>query len=156
MTLGLLVGRFGEFVREQHDEPQESTPQREFPDALTHIREVCSHHLIPLALLARADGHSDASEQKAILDYCAMLIDKSGSKLSEIERSAFRDYIAEFRPSLTQLEPALKQIEREPKDKVAMLFSAAVNVIEADGKRDESELKFLTVLNEDLAKLDHH
>jgi uncharacterized membrane protein YebE (DUF533 family) len=96
MTLGLLVGRFGEFVREQHDEPQESTPQREFPDALTHIREVCSHHLIPLALLARADGHSDASEQKAILDYCAMLIDKSGSKLSEIERSAFRDYIAEF------------------------------------------------------------
>jgi hypothetical protein len=37
-----------------------------------------------------------------------------------------------------------------------MLFGAAVNVIEADGKRDESELKFLTVLNEDLAKLDHH
>ena len=156
MSLGILVGRFGDFVREQHDAPQEVAPQREFPDALTHIREVCSHHLIPLALLARADGHSDASEQKAILDYCAMLMDKSGSKLSDADRAAFRDYIAEFRPTLTQLEPALKRIEREPKDKVAMLFGAAVNVIEADGKRDESEVKFLAMLNEDLAKLEHH
>jgi len=155
MTLGLLVGRFGEFVRDQHDVPQESTPQREFPDALSHIREVCSHHLIPLALLARADGHSDESEQKAILDYCAILMDRSGSKLSDADRTAFRDYIAGFRPSLTQLEPALKRIEREPKDKVAMLFGAAVNVIEADGKRDESEVKFLAMLNEDLAKLEH-
>ena len=91
MTLGFLVGRFGDFVREQHDAPQDSAPQREFPDALSHIREVCSHHLIPLALLARADGQSDASEQKAILDYCAMLMDKSGSKLTDAERSVFRD-----------------------------------------------------------------
>lgn len=156
MTLGLLVGRFGEFVREQHDAPQKSTPQREFPETLAHIRDVCSHHLIPLALLARADGHSDAPEQKAILDYCAMLMGQSGSKLNEMERAAFRDYIAEFRPSLTQLEPALKRIEREPKDKVAMLFGAAVNVIEADGKRDEKEIRFLAMLNDDLAKLEHH
>ncbi len=156
MSLGLLVGSFGDFVREQYVSPVAAGPidESDLPDTLFHIREICAHHLIPLALLARADGNSDAMEQKAIFDYCAMLLQKSDVMMSVTERAAFKDYISAFRPSLMQLDLALKKIEREPKERIATLFGAAINVVEADGERDPNELRFLAKLSDDLAKIE--
>ncbi len=53
-----------------------------------------------------------------------------------------------------QLDLALKKIEREPKDRITALFAAAINVVEADGRRDPAELRFLAKLSRDLAEIE--
>src|SRR5580704_5770480 len=98
MSLGLLVGRFGQFVREQHNPSvQEAGPEVPFPYGLARLRETVSHHVIPLALLARADGDFADSEKQAILDHCLALLAQGGTPVSGADRAALEDYIATFR-----------------------------------------------------------
>ncbi|MBI3678225.1 MAG: TerB family tellurite resistance protein [Proteobacteria bacterium] len=158
MALGLLVGRFGGFIRERHDAPvvaPPSAPQAPMPETLQHAREVCAHHVIPLMLLSRVDGDSAPAEQKAIVAHCMGLLKRSGAKAGPAEQAALVEYVASMQPTLLQLEPALKQVEHEGQDAVFRLIAAAIQVLEADGKRDPAEVKFLDLLSEDLAKLQH-
>jgi tellurite resistance protein len=154
-TYGLLIGHFGAFVRETYVEPVEPPrPEPESSDALHRVRELCGHHIIPLALLSRADGESVASERDAIANHCGWLMKDAGVAVSEAERTALKHHLESFQPTLMQLDLALKRIEHEPKERIAALFAAAINVVEADGKRDPGELRFLAKLSDDLAKIE--
>jgi tellurite resistance protein len=154
MSLGLLVGRFGQFVREQHEPSvQEAASETPFPHNLAKLREAVSHHVIPLALLSRADGDFADSEKQAILDHCLALLKQNGTPASDDDRAALQDYIAEFRPSLMQLDPALKRLERERPETVAAMLEAARAVIEADGRLDPAEARLMAELSEELSKL---
>ena len=154
MSLGLLVGRFGQFVREQHEAPvQDAGPEVRFPLEIVRLREAVSHHVIPLALLARADGDFAQSERQAILDHCLALLRQNGTPASDADRAALEDYITDFRPSLMQLEPALKRLEREPPETVAAMLAAATAVMEADGRCDPAEARLIAEMREELSKL---
>jgi tellurite resistance protein len=154
MSLGLLVGRFGQFVREQHEAPvQDAGPEVPFPLEIVRLREAVSHHVIPLALLARADGDFAQSERQAILDHCLALLRQNGTPANDADRAALEDYITDLRPSLMQLEPALKRLEREPPETVAAMLAAATAVMEADGRCDPAEARLIAEMREELSKL---
>jgi len=151
MTYGVLVGRFGAFVREQHDTAASAPAPAPFPDALQAEREVIAHHLIPLALMARADGDYTVSERRVIVEHCMSLLERVGVKPSAADRDTLENYVAGFRPSLMQLDPALKRLEHESAESLSALLSAAKNLMEADGKLDPAEAKLLDELRVQLA-----
>ena len=151
MSLGVLVGRFGDFVREQ-PMPAEPAPTP-FPNDLKHIREAAGHHLVLLALLARADGEEAASEQDVIVSHCLAFANGAGHKPSDAEKAALADYVARFKPALTQLDLALKRLAHDSKSDIAALITAAQAVVDADGVRRPAEVKLLAELQDDLARL---
>jgi hypothetical protein len=154
MSLGLLVGRFGQFVREQHNPSiQETEPEQPFPENLSRLREAVSHHVIPLALLARADGDFAQSERQAIFDHCLALLRSNGIPTGSEDSAALGEYIAACRPSLLQLDPALKRLEKESPQAVSAMLAAAEAVIEADGRCDPAEARLMADMREELAKL---
>ena len=86
MSLGVLVGRFGEFVSEQAPAAETAPVTQEvFPADLTHIRDALNHHIVPLLLLARADGETAPVEREAILRYCIARANAGGLMLSMAE-----------------------------------------------------------------------
>src|ERR1700749_529182 len=151
MSLGLLVGRFGTFVRDQHEEIVNSTPD-EIAEPLAHERQMIAHHMIPLALLARSDGNTDVTEQNAMLDHALAVLASKGETVSDADRAALKSYIAALRPSLVQLDPALKRLEHESPQAVASLLDAARKVMEADGKIDDAEAHLLDEMKHELTK----
>jgi hypothetical protein len=151
MSYGLLVKRFGDFVRAQHDVVPNSVAQLPFPDALQAEREIIAHHLIPLTLLARADGEYAEAERRVVVDHCLSLLERIGVRPSAADRATLENYVATFRPSLVQLAPALKRLEQEQADAIAALLCAAKRVMEADGQCDPAEVKLLDGLRAELA-----
>jgi hypothetical protein len=151
MSLGILVGRFGDFVREQNP-PAEPVPAP-FPSDLKHIHETAGHHVVLLALLARADGETAASEKDVIVTHCLAFANAAGHSVSDAERAALADYVSRFRPALMQLDPALKRLAHDSKADIAALFAAAQAVVDADGVRRPAEVRLLAELREDLARL---
>ncbi len=144
MSYGVLVQRFGDFVRERHEPASTAVePPRSFPDSLQAEREVIAHHLIPLVLLSRADGEYAESEQRVIVDHCLSLLERIGVRPSSADRSTLEKYVSTFRPTLVQLDPALKQLERETAQALAAFLGAARNVVDADGRIDAAEMKLL-------------
>jgi tellurite resistance protein len=149
MSLGLLVGRFGDFVRDQH-EAIATAPTAEIEEPLAHERQMIAHHMIPLALLARADGNSDVAEQAAMLDHALALLKMKGETVSNADSVALKTYIASLKPSLVQLDPALHRLEKESPQEIAALIEAAKKVMMADGKIDPAEAHLLDTLRQDL------
>ena len=144
MSYGVLVERFGVFVRERHEPgPTAAEPQRPFPDSLQAEREIIAHHLIPLVLLSRADGDYAESEQRVIVDHCLSLLERIGVRASSADRSTLEKYVSTYRPTLVQLDPALKRLERETAEALAAFLCAARNVVDADGQIDAAEIKLL-------------
>jgi tellurite resistance protein len=151
MSYGSLVQRFGSFVRERHESYSDSVAPSPFPDALQAEREIISHHLIVLSLLARSDGEFADSEQRAIVAHCLSLLERIGVKPSASDRATLENYVAVFRPSLIQLDPALKRLEKDSPLAIASLLCAARKVMEADGESDPAEVKLLDELRAELA-----
>lgn len=150
MAFGILVGRFGDFVRTQYAEPaQPAQAAVPFPPYLAHWREAFGHHLVLLGLLARSDGEFAPAEQDAIWKYA---LSRAGTGVTDSERRILRDHVAGSRPSLTQLDPALKRMEQDSAADIAALLTAAQAVVDADGERRGAEVKFLAGLREDLAR----
>jgi tellurite resistance protein len=152
MSYGLLVKEFGDFVREQHDVSANAVAQPQFPETLMAERQIIAHHLIPLALLARADGDFAPEEQRIIVDHCLSLLERIGVKPSAGDRTTLESYVAAFRPSLVQLAPALHRLEQDPPEVISALFTAAKNVVQADGRVDAAEARLLDRLQGDLAR----
>jgi hypothetical protein len=151
MSLGLLVGRFGDLVREQIPAQQVVfIPEEVFPAQLQRLRAEFGHHLIPLVLLSRIDGNCVEAEREAIVAHCLAMAEKSGIAVNEAERDALAAYIAEFRPTFAQLEPALKRIENESAENIAALIASAIAVVDADGERRAVELGLLAELEQEL------
>lgn len=153
MTLGLLVGRFGNFVRENYVPPVQVAPEAEFPDSLNHIREAVGHHLIPLMLIARCDGDFEKNERDVIVTHCVTLARSTGLNLDGADTLAFSDYVSDYRPILSQLDPALSRLSRGKHEDIISLVQAARAVVEADGTTRPEELRLLDELNEELARL---
>lgn len=151
MDYGVLVGRFGEFVRDRHEPATQAAAPAPFPETLQAEREIIAHHLIPLALLARADGEYAQSEQRVIADHCIALLERIGVKPSTSDRTTLENYLAVFRPSLLQLDPALRRLEKESSGSIAALLCAARKVMDADGKIDAAEARLLDELRAELA-----
>ena len=153
MTLGLLVGRFGTFVRETHVPQGDSTPVPPFPASLNHLRDAVGHHLIPLVLIARSDGEFEPRERDAIVTHCVTLAGIKGLELDSSDTVEFVEYVESYRPSLMQLDPALKRLEHGSHGELAALVAAARAVVEADGVIRPEETRFLDQLNEELKRL---
>jgi tellurite resistance protein len=154
MSLGLLVGRFGDFVGElAPPEQQDTASEDRFPAGLGRVRETFGHHIVPLLLLAKSDGEIALVEREAILSYCVVLSKSAGVPLTALERAALSDYLREFRPTQAQLKPALKRLHHENKDGILALVEAAHAVVDADGICRMSEVEFLTALKKDLQAL---
>jgi len=152
MSLGLLVGRFGNFVRETHTAQADPLPVPPFPDGLNHLREAIGNHLIPLVLIARSDCDFDPRERDAIVTHCVTFAQSRGVEFDGSDTLEFVEYIESYRPSLMQLDPALMLLERGSHDEMAALLAAARAVIEADGVIRPEETKFLDELKEELAR----
>ena len=120
---------------------------------LAHERELIAHHMIPLALLARSDGNSDVAEQKIMLDHAVALLAMKGEIVSEQNREALKLYIASLRPSLVQLDPALRRLEQEKPDTMIALLGAARALVMADGRLDPAESHLLDELKLEFAKV---
>jgi hypothetical protein len=153
MTLGLLVGRFGNFVRETHVPQADSPPVSPFPDSLNHLRDTVGHHLIPLVLIARSDGEFERRERDTVITHCVTFARARGLELDGTGTVEFAEYVESYRPSLMQLDPALKRLEHGSHDELAALVAAARAVIEADGVIRPEETRFLDQLNEELERL---
>src|ERR1700761_5749574 len=151
MTLGLLVGRFGDFVRDQHDE-MATAPATPIQEPLAHERQMIAHHMIPLALLSRCDGNSDVAEQSAMLDHAVTILKMKGETLPDADVAALKAYIASMKPSLVQLDAALHRLEKETPQEITALLDAAKKVMMADGNLDPAEAHLLDVMKQDLAK----
>ena len=148
----MFAGRFGGYVRERC-EARPAQDSAEIPYPLPQdTRDVITHHLIPLALLARADGDVASAEQKAMLDHAIVMLAKSGRPVSDGDTGKLKDYIAGFRPSLMQLDPALHRIEREDADTKIAFLGAARAVANADGKITDGEARLLDELKLEFAK----
>ena len=79
MSLGLLVGRFGDFLREQPVVPTEIGPEHNFPMQLERLRGQFGHDMILLTMLSRADGEAAPQERQVILDFCLERARKAAS-----------------------------------------------------------------------------
>lgn len=147
----MFAGRFGQYVRDRH-EPRIAQDSAEIAYPLPQqTRDIIAHHLIPLCLLARADGDVAAAEQTAMADHAVAMLAKAGHPLSDADLGKLKDYIASFRPSLTQLDPALHRIEREDADTKIAFLGAARAVVMADGRIDAAEARLLDELKLEFA-----
>jgi len=161
MSLGLLVGRFGTFIRETHSSLElerdsaagGALSEGEFPDQLNHVRDAVAHHLIPLLLLARADNDFAPQERDVIVAHCITLAGRQGIKLVDTQVLVLTDYISVYRPSLMQLDPALHRLAHSSHDDVGDLLIVAKAVVEADGIIQAAEARFLANLSDELATL---
>jgi hypothetical protein len=153
MSLGLLVGRFGSFVRETRASQEDSAPPPPFPDGLNHLRDAVGHHLIPLVLIARSDGDFEPRERDVIVTHCITFARNQGLELDGSGTIEFVQYVESYRPSLMQLDPALSRLERGDHDEMAVLVAAARAVIEADGVIRPEEARFLDQLSEEIGRL---
>lgn len=153
MSLGLLVGRFGNYVRETYVPPVQTPPPAPFPESLGRLREATGHHLIPLVLIARADGEFAASEREVIVKHCVDLARAGGVQLDDADVKSFDEYVASYRPTLVQLEPAIHRLSHGTHDEVAGLIDAARTVVEADGVTRPEETKLLTELSAEMDRL---
>lgn len=153
MSLGILVGRFGAFVREAHVVIVDDHQPEEFPNDLNVLREAIGHHLIPLMLLARADGEFAPQECEVVVAHCIDEARRKGVEVNPGRAQMFSDYVSCYRPTLMQLDPALARLSHSAHDEVLNLVCAAQAVIEADGVVRPEEKKLLAELNEDLRDL---
>src|SRR5215467_2155375 len=124
MTLGLLVGRFGTFIRDTHTPMPARPSESPFPSHLNQLREKVGHHLIPLVLIARSDRAFLDSEREVIVMHCLAVASDSGLALDGSERKLLDVYVDGFHPTLLQLEPALHRLGRCRHAEVASLLEA--------------------------------
>ena len=158
MTVGILVQRFGAYIRDSYGsyeldaevQAQADKAAEAFPAGLRDIRESIAHHLIPLVLLARCDNDYDHRERDVIVEHCVVVARQKGVELTDAHKAVFADYVSAFRPGLIQLDPALDRLARAPQQEIAGLLRAAHNVVLADGATRPEELRFFADLNREL------
>jgi tellurite resistance protein len=153
MSLGLLVGRFGNFLLEQPVVPTEAWPEPSFPGELERLRGQFGHHLVLLMLLSRADGEAALQERQVILDFYLAESRKAGKPATATEAAELGDYLRDLRPTTAQFGPAIRRLEDAEKDEVVALVAAAIAVVDADGARRAREVEFLAELSRELHAL---
>ena len=154
MSLGLLVGRFGDFLREQPVVPTEIGPEHNFPMQLERLRGQFGHDMILLTMLSRADGEAAPQERQVIFEFCLERARKAGTPATAMEAAELGDYLRDLRPTMAQFDPAIRRLEECGKDEVLALVAAAKAVVDADGARRAQEAEFLADLSRELHALE--
>lgn len=154
MSVDAVVARMGDFLRERAA-PDEAAAEAEggFSANLGRIRGEMNHFLIPLVLLAHADGESVAKEHEVIAGYCLQRLEIEGITVTPEERAAFLAYIRSYKPTRMQLAFAVKKLAAEPKADLLGLVAAAKAVVEADDTEQEGEKRFFDNIERELAAL---
>lgn len=145
-----FAGRLGQYVRDKHV-PHQAPAEMPFPLS-QEMRDAINHHLIPLALLACADGYVAAAERQAIVHHALILLEKIGYPVTTDELHKLMDYVSYLNPSLMQLDPALHRLEREDADSKIAFLGAVRAVAMADGRIDPAEARLLDELKLEFAK----
>ena len=153
MSLGLLVGRFGNFLREQQVVPMVIAAEPNFPEQLERLRGQFGHDMILLTMLSRADGEAAPQERQVILEFCLDRARKAGTPATAKEAAELGDYLRDLRPTMAQFDPAIRRLEHSGKDEVLALVAAAKAVVDADGTRRAREVEFLADLSRELHAL---
>lgn len=154
MSLGLLVGRFGEFLRQQPATFFDASPSEVvFPRHLERLREMFGHHIVLLTLLSRSDGEAALQERRAILDHCLDEARKAGVPATAAEAAELGDYLRDLRPIMSQFDPAIRRLEEGTKEEALAVVAAAIAVVDADGARRPREIEFLADLKRELHAL---
>jgi hypothetical protein len=154
MSLGVLVGRFGEFLSELSPvEQADARPEEHFAGALMRVRERFNHHIIPLILLANSDGETVEPERVVILRYCLERAGDYAIAVTSEEEEALMSYLRSFRPTQAQLGAAVSRLKRESRRDILSLVAAAQALVDADRERRAREVDFLAKLSRDLASL---
>jgi len=153
MSFGLLVGRFGSFLREQPPDQVDWGPETPFPDQLDRLREHFGHHIVLLMLLSRSDGEVVLKEREVILHHCLDQARKAGLPPTASEAAELGDYLRDLRPVMAQFEPAIERLEDGSKDELLAVVAAAIALVDADGTRRPREIEFLTELKRELHAL---
>ena len=152
-SLAPLVDRLAAFLREQPEPPRSSLPDGPYGGDPNHVFESFGHHLVVLMLVARSDEDIVAAERQVVLRHCAERARKTGRELTSEEMEALTEYVGEYRPNQSHLDPALERLKRSTKDEIADLIEAAHAVVEADRVFRLQEALFLASLRRDLAAL---
>lgn len=151
MTMGLLVVHFADLVRMRRGpvaEDRAPAGPDDFSPALRRLRGRLAHHLIPLALMARADGEFAAAEREIIVAHCANI-----AALTPDERAMIDDYLCKSQPSLVQMEHALRHLDAEDAHNIEALIDTVERLIACDGRIDPGELRLLEHMRRELAAL---
>ena len=117
MSLGLLVGRFGAFLREQPVVPTEIGPEHNYPRQLERLRGQFGHDMILLTMLSRADGEAAPQERQVILRLCLERARKAGTPATAMEAAELGDYLRDLRPTMAQFDPAIRRLEHSARTK---------------------------------------
>lgn len=153
MSLGILVGRFGEFVREHHEPPEALKPEPPFPPHLNELRDRVGLHLIPLVLIARSDRAFLPAERTVIVTHCLKVADGAGIAMDGSEAALLDAYIDDFYPTIAQLEPALHRLSRADHAEIAALLETTHELLLADADMNASKREILAELRDDLSAL---
>jgi hypothetical protein len=153
MSLGILVGRFGDFVREHHEPPEVLKPESPFPPHLNELRDRVGLHLIPLVLIARSDRAFLPAERMVIVGHCLKIADDAGIALDGSEKDLLDAYVDDFYPTIVQLEPALHRLSRAEHAEIAALLEAAHELLLADADMNARKRQILVELRDDLSAL---
>src|ERR1700722_8804285 len=148
-----LVGRFGTFVRESYVAVVVDEPASPFLYELNHMRHAIAHHLIPLSLLARCDGDFAPQERGVIVAHCVTVAGRRRIEMDLPKTALLAEYVAEFRRSLLQLDPAIARLAESSHAELLELVEAAHAVVDADGVTRDEEKRFLMTLGAELRAL---
>jgi len=151
MSLHMFTNRLGEFIRENHIPAEDISLEVPFPIELRELREAVGHHLIPLLLIARSDRNIAPEECEIIVQHGLDTAARHGIVNDEKHSKALREYVATFRPALSQLDPAIAHLAYGDHEDFVALVDAARNVVMCDGVSRPEEAKFLALLRNELA-----
>ncbi len=151
MSLHLFVNRLGDFIRENRVAAGAGdVPDAPYSTELHELRDAVGHHIIPLLLIARTDSKIAPEERDIIVDHCLSVASRHGIARDGKHVDALRDYVATFRPALTQLDTAIAHLAHGNRDDVAALLDTAQKVVMSDGVSRPEEAKFLAMLRDEL------
>lgn len=151
MSLHLFTNRLGDFIRENHIPAEGASPEVPFPNELQELRGAVGHHLIPLLLIARSDRDIAPEECEIIVRHGLDIAARHGIVNDEKHSKALREYVATFRPALSQLDAAIAHLAHGDHEDFVALIDAAQNVVMCDGISRPEEAKFLALLRDELA-----
>jgi uncharacterized tellurite resistance protein B-like protein len=119
--------------------------------ALRHARAKTAPDAMLLAALSRADGYMHRSERICVELYIERLV--KPLDLGSVELKALHARHAKIRPTSEQINGALERLRALGPDRVTGFLRCAKDVVEADGKLHQDEVRLINDLSVELVGL---
>ncbi|MBN9243967.1 MAG: WYL domain-containing protein [Mesorhizobium sp.] len=99
-----------------------------------------------LAAISKSDGQVHSLEVQAAIHYLARRVEDDEAPLSDREISELGAYFRRMRPTGPAIQRAVEGIGQRDARGIQKLLMAAVDVLDADGKRHPAELELLNAI----------